>query len=144
MRFTATVLRSLLFLTAIGCGDNTGVPTSAGIATRDSFAEGLQAADEQDWATADSKLTKAIQGTGLQADDVEQALCARAKARIELEQFDDAETDLLELKSGAGEMDRVYLLECEWALKKGDNVEAKLAFEKARKINKAVKPPSGI
>lgn len=126
----------------VGCGPGNG-PTAAGISTNEAYHKGLDAADAKDWATAEKQLSAALRGTGLQADEIEQALLARVRARLATDDLDGARHDLNQLDQGAGQMDLVWLLKCELAIKQGDEGMAQVAFQEAKKQNPRVKPPEG-
>lgn len=145
MRSITIFVASFCLLSISGCQPDHSTPTTVGIATKQALSIGLEAVEAQDWNTADTQLTTALTGKGLQADERGRALLARAKARVELGHLDEAESDLIELQqAAAGEMNLVYLLKCEWAIKKGYIEEANAAFDEARKINPELPAPSGL
>lgn len=132
----------LLVLPIAGCGGS-GAPASLVAGSENALAAGAESLQNGDFAAAEKELTAAIERGGLQPDLLEQALLDRARARIGLQDFDGAKSDLDELEKGAAAMDQLWLVRGELLQKQGDEAGAKNAFQQARKINPKVAIPSG-
>ena len=133
----------LLMLALLGgCGG--GASSSTVASSEGSVTKGLEAADKEDWAAAETELSAAIANGALQPDMSEKAMLNLAKARIALGKLDDAAKDIAQLEQGAAEMDQVWLVKCALAIKQGDSAKAKSAFAEAKKLNPDVKAPPGL
>lgn len=105
---------------------------------------GLDAIEKQDWATADSELSAALSGAGLQPDLYEQAMLARAKARLNAGNLDGAVADLVILEQGAAAMDQVLSVKGDLALRRNDKTAAIVAYQAAKKLNPKIVIPAQI
>lgn len=123
-----------------GCGGS--LPAKKVIAAEAAVEAGLEALGSEDFTKAEEQFTIGLSGGLTRPDLVESALLGRARSRIALEKFDEAEADLEELSEGAGDLDQVWVVRAELALKAGDKDAAKLAYLEAKKFNRRLTIPS--
>lgn len=143
MRCVSGTFFLCFLLFSAGCGSNAA--SEAQIAgSEGAYGRGTAAFEQKDYVTAEENLALAVQSGGLQPDLTEMAQRTRARCLIELDRIDEAELVLAELEQGAAELDQVWLIRAELALKQGDRDAAKSAMEEARKLNSKVKPPAGL
>jgi len=98
--------------------------------------------EKQDFAEADQHLTLALKDSTLRADLLEDAYLMRARARIELQNFDGAAADLEWLKDHAANLDVVYVTRSQLLSKNGDEAGAQAALAEARKLNPKIQIPT--
>jgi predicted Zn-dependent protease len=144
MRFQSIILTGLLAIPAASCGRNTGVPTAAGISATLAKTDGFVALEKEDWQTAETLLTQALDAKILSGDQYEETLIGRAKARIELGNFDEAEEDLEPLEAQAAAMDQVWMLKCNLAIRQNDAPAAQKAYAEAKKLNPSLPKPADL
>jgi hypothetical protein len=131
-----------LLMLGVGCQS-----TVSPVKLRDSEAAydaGIAALGNKDWATAESELSEALSGPGLQPDLHELALLARVRARVELGNLEGAAADIAVLEQGAAAMDQVLSLKSQLLLKQGDAAAAKQTFLDAKKLNPKLAAPAGL
>lgn len=143
MRCVSGTFFFCLLLCTAGCGINAASETQIA-GSEGALGRGTAAFDQKDYVTAEKELALAIQSGGLQADLAEMAIRTRARSLIELERFDEAELLLAELEQGAAELDQIWVIRCELALKQGNREAAKSALDEAKKLNPKIKPPAGL
>jgi len=105
-------------------------------------AQGLEAMESHDYATALEQFTEAIESGGLNADQAAAALLLSADCHVELGHLDDAASVLASLEDQSPEEDQFHLVRCKLFARQGDAAKAHAEFEVARRINPAVQPPT--
>lgn len=126
-------------LSSPGCGRS--LPANRIVVAEAAVEEGLNALSSGDYTKAEGQFTIGLSGGLTRPDLVEQALLGRARSRIALKKFDEAQADLDELSEGAGDLDQVWVVRAEFALQSGDKDAAKLAYLEAKKINRRLTIP---
>lgn len=124
---------------AIGCDGD----ASKKVVTSESYYfEGVRAFEEKEFDEAVSQFTRALENGGLQVDSLCDARMKRAKARIELEEFDEAKEDLEFLLEGAPDTSAVLATLGDLSVKQKELEDAKRYYQLARKENpRIVVPP---
>ncbi len=138
-----TVCLGIFVAGLLGCDSQSG-PSNKDVGIAASLASGYLLLESSDWQGADRELTIALDSKTLSGDRYEEALIARAKARVRGEKLDGAAEDLAILEQGASAMDLVLALKAEMLQKKGDAAGAKAAAVEARKINSKIELPKGL
>ena len=125
-------------LLVVGCSE----PGAKTVIGESSFDSGLQAFEEKDYSEAVILLSRALENGSLNADLMCDARLMRAKARIELSEYDEAQEDLDFLMEGAHDIASVLATKGLLALKQGQKEQATRYYQEARKMNsKIVLPP---
>lgn len=104
----------------------------------------LEAWQSKDYAQALEHFQEAIEGEGLNADLIAEALLHTAECHVELGNLDEAAEVLEGLKDQAPELDQFHLVRCKLYVKQGDISKARTEFEAARAINPGLEPPAGV
>src|SRR5205823_4090826 len=107
----------------------------------DAFMEAQEALHQKDYASALEQFDAAIQGGGLNADLLGEAMLRTAECHVELGNYEEAANVLDSLEDRAPEMDQFHLVRCKLYAKRGDSAKARTAFDAARAINPKVEPP---
>lgn len=132
-------LIAIFLLIHCGCGSQ---PSAA---FRRSQTQALESAvsayEEGDAATAEQLVTQALTETALNADQVESAYLLRAKARIEIEDYEGAQEDLDLVEQYATNPEELLVVKGQLLAKQGDQAGAELAFRNAKKLNSNVTIP---
>lgn len=139
---TATKLLSCIamfgVLLAAGCSE----PGAKTVVGESSFDDAVRAFEEKDYGEAVVMFSYALEKGSLNADLMVDARLMRAKARIELGEFDNAQEDLDFLMEGAPDPAAVLETLGVLALKQGQIEKAKSYYQEAIKTNpKLVLPP---
>ena len=136
---TSVLVLSVLCL-FIGCGDGgKQVMTSEA-----SYADGVQAFGEKQFEEAEASFSRALNLGALNVDCMCDARLKRAKARIELSDFEGAQEDLDFLMEGAPDTTAALAMSGELALLRGDKDEAKKFYADARKANPRIAIPTEL
>lgn len=142
-RFFKAVSPCILVVGLLGCESQSG-PSNQDVSIAASLDSGYLFLESSDWEAADKELTIALDSKTLSGDRYEEALIARATARVRGDKLDGAAEDIAILEQGAGAMDRVLAVKAEMLLKKGDTAGAKTAAAEAKKVNSKVELPKGL
>ncbi len=137
------VLLVITFATVGGCSPR--VEHGGAVMSSNAEAtEGLAALEKKDWKAANEHLTKALKGSGLRTDLYEEVLLGHARSCIETEDYTTATNDLLLLEFNAANLEPVWLLKCDLAMRQNDMITAASAFAQAKKINPKLAKPKGL
>lgn len=120
---------TMTFGFVVGCADG----SKEVVISESAFNDGLNAFDDKQYDEAESMFTHALKVGALNVDSMCEARLKRAKARMELGDFDGAQEDLEFLKEGAPDTTVVLAMQGELALKQGQTDEAKRFYNEARK-----------
>ena len=129
-----------LLITVTGCGAGPVAPGKIAHA-QEAYDTGVQAFESEDFPTAISRLTEAIETPGLLPDLIVQAYLTRARCHAETGDFPAALADLAVAEEGAGDLDQLHVVRGIVLRKQGDASAARTEFEKARQINPRVQLP---
>ena len=139
MNISLIALLASLALCALGCGGSTQDAVNVRLSAKESYEAAEEAFEAKDFSLAEKKYANALEGGGLYPDLIETAWVMRAISRAELGDVDQALNDLNELEHHAMQLDIVYAAQSFVLAKKGDSRGASVAWNKARRINRAVK-----
>lgn len=132
-------------VTISGCGASEDSITDS-VKAENMLSRMTSALGEKDWDSAESTASAAIEANILNTSQTEDALIARAKARLESRDLKGAEKDLasLENSKSPNKADQVFVLKATYQLKTGKKADARKTFLLAKKINKKIKAPAGL
>ena len=136
-------LTLLLFLLSCGCSSEQ-IPSSSIAASQSSYDEGIAAFEASDFSTADAGLTNAISNSGLDPDQMADALLKRAVARKELGQLEEALADVAAAEPGAPDLSVVYQIRGNIRIAQGDLAAAKQNYAEAKKLNPRIQLPAEL
>ncbi len=150
LRFRSSINSFRAFVTAIavsisGCGTS-GDSMTDPVKAENMLSRISSAIGEKDWDTAESTASAAIEAKILNASQVEDALIARAKSRLESRDLEGAGMDLATLENSKtpGKADQIFVLKATYQLKSGKKADARKTFLMAKKINGKIKAPAGL
>jgi len=128
----------LLMLAAFGCGAPGEEHEDARRSAYANYNEGLAAFASKDYATAEAKLTAAIEARGLNPDVKCDAVVKRAICWVKSGKYNEALADLDSLGAGASNMDQIHAARSYIYKKQGKAAESRTELIKAKRLNPAV------
>jgi tetratricopeptide (TPR) repeat protein len=133
----ADLLVLSVMLMAVGCATKAQDPADREAAYK-ALDEGLNAFGQRDYATAEPKLTLALEKGALNPDSYGEAAVKRVVCWGAAGRYDEAYTELDRLEAGAPNLDQVAAARSYVLAKQGKAAESRAALAKARQYNRTV------
>jgi predicted negative regulator of RcsB-dependent stress response len=145
--FAVAFLRTVAvvaLLTCLSAGCKKGLSKTKVTDSESSFDAGVAAMEQKNYQEAAKQFTQALDTGGLNADLRSDALLKRAKAYIELKEFDKATADLNEVEPHAPDVALVHQLRGDLYLGQSKKAEARKEYDQARKFNPKIAIPTEL
>jgi outer membrane protein assembly factor BamD (BamD/ComL family) len=137
-RYRCHASAGLLMLAAVGCSGAGEEHADARQLAYSNYNEAVAAFTSRDYATAEAKLTAAIDAHGLNPTAYSDAMVKRAFCLAKAGKFAEANADLEKLGPSPENLDEILAVRSYILRKQGKAAESRTMFAKAKRLNPAV------